>query len=89
MWKKFCEKSFSYKAAPYPLGSAPIALSKALKALQILGFADMLHSRRSPEQKNGGLAMGAALRELGVLVGGLACGAGFMVIALFVTGVIH
>lgn len=33
--------------------------------------------------------MGAALQELGVLVGGLACGAAFMVIALFITGVIN
>ncbi len=33
--------------------------------------------------------MEPALREFGVLIGGLACGAGFMVIALFITGVIH
>ena len=33
--------------------------------------------------------MGAAMRELGVLIGGLACGAGFMVIALFIAGVIQ
>jgi hypothetical protein len=33
--------------------------------------------------------MGAAFREIGVLVGGLACGAGFMVIALYIAGVIH
>ncbi len=33
--------------------------------------------------------MEPALREFGVLLSGLACGAGFMVIALFITGVIN
>lgn len=56
-------------------------------------FAKLIFSRHTfPTHhfgKKGGDMMEGPMHEIGVLMGGLACGAGFMIIALFITGIIH
>lgn len=57
-------------------------------------FANLIFSRHTfltpiILASNGGDMMEGLMHEIGVLMGGLACGAGFMIIALFITGIIH